>query len=115
MLTPDEPVLVDIGGRRLALQRAGSGSPPVILVGGAGLGMRLWRRVVPIVASLTEVVAYDRAGLGLSDPPPGVRGFDGPANDLHELLCAAAIPPPYVLVAHSVGAYIAEFFTDQHR
>ena len=36
------------------------------------------------------------------------------AADLHALLCAAGIPPPYVLVGHSIGGVVARRFYAQH-
>ena len=46
-----EPNPIDLVGRRIALARAGTGSPAVVLVGGNGLDMRLWRGVFPTVAA----------------------------------------------------------------
>jgi pimeloyl-ACP methyl ester carboxylesterase len=36
------------------------------------------------------------------------------AADLHALLAAAGIPPPYVLVGHSIGGIVARRFYAQH-
>ena len=46
-----EPDLIDLVGRRVALARAGTGSPAVVLVCGNGPDMRLWRDVFPAVAA----------------------------------------------------------------
>ncbi len=47
--------------------------------------------------------AYDRAGLGYSDPGPAPRDGVGVAEDLEKLLVAAEVKPPYVLVGHSMA------------
>ena len=48
----------------------------------------------------------DRAGLGGSDPPPpGKRYLDDAARDLHQLLDAADVPGPYLLVGSSGGGF----------
>ena len=64
--------------------------------------------VYPQVATFTRVCAYDRPGttLGIdrfsrSDSVPMPRTAADAVADLHALLGAAAIPPPYVLAEHS--------------
>jgi len=65
---------VDIGGRSLDIDCAGSGSPAVILEsGGGGYGGYGWRMVQAEVAKFTTVCWYDRAGEGWSDPMPTAR------------------------------------------
>jgi pimeloyl-ACP methyl ester carboxylesterase len=50
----------------------------------------------------------------VSDPPPHWRRIpDLMAADLHALLRAAGIPPPYVLVGHSIGGIITRRFYAQ--
>ena len=54
---------VDIGGRSLNIDCAGTGSPAVILeAGGGGRGGYGWREVQSGVATFTTVCWYDRAG-----------------------------------------------------
>ena len=48
---------------------------------------------------------HDRAGIGLSQPAPTPRTTDDQVTDLHDLLAAAGLTPPYVLVGHSVGGW----------
>jgi pimeloyl-ACP methyl ester carboxylesterase len=97
-------------GRRLSAVSAGQGAPSIVLESGFGLGMRLWQRVIPELAGWTRVVAYDRAGLGQSDPPPGVRGIQGMVDDLTHLLAALGADPPYLLAGHSFGGHIVRLF-----
>ena len=94
---------VDVGGYKLRLQTAGSGAPTVILDSGFGNGLGVWSDVFREVASFTRVAAYDRAGLGESEPGPEPRSFTQIATELHTLLQRADIAPPYVLVGHSMG------------
>lgn len=101
-------------GRHLHLVCEGQGAPTVILEAGLGDTSAAWHLVQPKVALVTRVCAYDRAGLGLSDPGPLPRTSSAIADDLHALLRQAGIPPPYVLVAHSMGALGAMLFADRH-
>lgn len=57
------------GDRALRWVEAGSGSPTVVLdAAAAEPGTLAWAGVMPIVAARARVVAYDRAGIGASDP-----------------------------------------------
>jgi pimeloyl-ACP methyl ester carboxylesterase len=58
-----------------------------------------------------RVVVYDRAGIGWSDPAGrGRRTCEDRVQELHGLLGAAGIEPPYVLLAHSMGGILARRF-----
>ena len=108
--------LVDIGhGRRLHLVTAGEGSPAVVIIPALAENVLQWLPVVQAVAAETRACVYDRAEVGWSDPPPRWRRTpDLMAADLHALLIAAGIPPPYVLVGHSIGGIVARRFYAQH-
>jgi pimeloyl-ACP methyl ester carboxylesterase len=103
--------MVDIGGQRLHLVTAGEGSPAVVIIPALADNVLQWLPVAEEVASETQVCVYDRAEVGWSDPPPrGRRTLDGMADDLYALLDVAGIPPPYVLVGHSIGGVIIRRF-----
>jgi pimeloyl-ACP methyl ester carboxylesterase len=94
---------VDIGGRTLNILCSGAGTPPVIFEsGGPGPGLE-WEAFQPEAAKFTQACWYDRAGEGWSDPGPFPRTSIAIANDLHELLKRAGIPPPYVFAGASIG------------
>jgi pimeloyl-ACP methyl ester carboxylesterase len=92
----------------------GQGAPTVILESGAGGSTLEWRRVQPEIAKLTQVCAYDRSGMGFSDAGPLPRTASAVVADLKALLEAARIPPPYIMVAHSLGSYYVRLYTDRH-
>ena len=106
---------IDVGGYRLYLECTGSGSPTVVLESGFGApGASLapssgWNALGPALASETRVCAYDRAGLGASDPRPRGRLGTGQtlATELAALLANAGVPAPYVFFGYSNGAYFA--------
>lgn len=73
--------------------------------------------LVPIAQQLSSdarVCWYVRPGDGDTDPPDGPRTATDDAKDLHELLDAADIPTPVVLVAHSYGGLIAVIAAATH-
>ncbi len=95
--------LVDIGGHRLHIHCSGTGSPTVIFDSGLGGTSLDWTLTQPAISKTTRACAYDRAGMGWSDPGPLPRSAKQIAGELHALLMAAGIAPPYVLVGHSLG------------
>ncbi|MFC6080645.1 alpha/beta fold hydrolase [Sphaerisporangium aureirubrum] len=108
-LDPAPPLgrLHDVDGRRLMLDRSGSGSPSVVFLPGAGLVGLDFLNVRDRVAEHTTAVIYDRAGTGWSDPAPLPRSAAEVAGELRQLLRAVAVPAPYVLAGHSLGAFYA--------
>jgi pimeloyl-ACP methyl ester carboxylesterase len=106
---------VNIGGRTLNIFCSGEGSPAVVFDSGSGLPGYSWILVQPAVARLTRACWYDRAGYGWSDPAPGPRTSADIADDLHQLLRAAGVPPPYVLVGHSFGGFNVRVYADRYR
>ncbi|HEX8800293.1 MAG TPA: alpha/beta fold hydrolase [Terriglobales bacterium] len=105
---------VDIGGRSLNIDCAGTGSPAVILeAGGGGRGGYGWREVQSGVATFTTVCWYDRAGEGWSDPPTSPRSSATVVQDLHELLQRTPVPGPYVLVGHSIGGEYVRIYASK--
>jgi len=94
---------VDIGGRSLNIFCSGEGRPAVIFESGAGWSGYTWVYVQRQVARHTRACWYDRAGYGWSDPAPHPRDSSAIARELHQLLHAAGVTPPYVLVGHSFG------------
>jgi pimeloyl-ACP methyl ester carboxylesterase len=105
---------VDAGGYRLAFTDAGVGSPAVVLEAGGGCGSASWGEVPIGVARFTRVVSYDRAGLGGSEPAPARRTYRDLVADLRTLLAAVGVPPPCVLVGHSLGGLIARLYAHEH-
>jgi pimeloyl-ACP methyl ester carboxylesterase len=107
--------LVKIGRRRrLNLLIAGEGAPTVIFAAGLNGTMLHWARVQPAIALRTRTVAFDKAGLGFSDPGPMPRTAAAVVQDLRTALAAVAIPPPYVLVGHSQGGPQMRLFAFLH-
>jgi len=95
----------DVGGRSMNLYCSGSGSPTVIFESNGNEPGYRWLQIQRQVATVTRACWYDRAGLGWSDPGPFPNHSDSVAHDLHNLLTAANVPPPYILVGYALGAF----------
>lgn len=105
--------LVDVGGYRLDVVRAGHGTPTVVFEAGLGDSLDDWASVWPTISRTTTVVAYSRAGLGRSDPAtnPRDRSARREVLELHTLLQRLGLRPPYVLVPRSYGSILARLYT----
>ena len=101
-------------GRRMNLYCAGSGAPVVLLDAGWNGGVGSWGSVQPALAKTTRVCAFDRAGMGFSDPGRLPRDTRAIVSDLRQMLQAAHIPGPYVLVGHSMGALDMRLYASLH-
>lgn len=110
---PQQLVAVE-PGRRLNIYCTGKGSPTVVFDSGLGDSTRVWGLVQPAIAVHTRVCSYDRAGLGFSDPPARPSTSANMVDDLHRLLRAAHVKPPYVLVGHSLGGMNVKLYAETY-
>jgi pimeloyl-ACP methyl ester carboxylesterase len=118
MATPSVDGRFPVGdeGRLLALRCWGSGTPTVVYGGGES-GIREWSdsAITRGLVSRTRVCLYDRAGTGLSDPAPNrKRLIDDVVRDLQNLLTAARVTPPYLLVGQSGGGFNAYHYAGRY-
>ena len=108
-----ELVAVD-GPRRLNLSCLGQGSPTVLFDSGMGDSSLVWRLVQGQVAKITRACAYDRAGIGFSDPRRGPSDARAAVADLHALLMAAKIKTPILYVGHSLAGLFGVLLQASH-
>jgi pimeloyl-ACP methyl ester carboxylesterase len=111
---PRRGEMVDVGGRRMRIVCMGpqnSAKPVIILEAGAfGFAADFGTVQDQLTAKGLRNCAYDRAGMGFSDPSPKPRDGVAIAEDLEALLAAAHVAPPYVMVGHSMaGLRLREF------
>ncbi|MEO8386209.1 MAG: alpha/beta hydrolase, partial [Betaproteobacteria bacterium] len=113
----DDPVytapqrLVEIEpGRKLNIYCTGHGAPTVVFDSGQAGETSEWGMIQPAVARRTRACSYDRAGIGFSDPANRPSTSANIVDDLHRLLAAASISPPYILVGHSYGGMNIKLF-----
>lgn len=112
---PPTGELVTVGGRRSHVVSQGAGRPSVVLDSALAGSSLTWSEIQPKLAELTRVVSYDRAGFGWSDAASAPRTVSHMVDELDWLLAEAKIEPPYVLVGHSYGGWIAQLYASRHR
>ncbi|MEV7184819.1 alpha/beta hydrolase [Kitasatospora sp. NPDC093102] len=105
---------LDCGGRALRWSEAGQGGvAPVVLIAGSGTSVLTWSNVLPELARYGWVVAYDRAGIGASEPDRSAAPtLDGQLADLAALVQRLDAGPA-LLVGHSWGAQLAQLLAWQ--
>jgi pimeloyl-ACP methyl ester carboxylesterase len=106
--------LVDFAGRKLHVVCAGSGAPTVVFEASGHSSSTEWDKILPEVGKRHRACAYDRAGMGWSDPVAGDRSASDFVDDLRGALAAAGEKPPYVLVGHSIGGPIVRAYQAAH-
>src|SRR5262245_29188916 len=112
---PPPGTLVDVGGRRLHLQCSGGGSPTVVFEA-SGLGNSMsFEAVRAELGAGVHTCAYDRMGMGWSDPGPTRISAGVLADDLERLIDRAGLGPPFILVPASIGGLTSELFARRHR
>jgi pimeloyl-ACP methyl ester carboxylesterase len=103
-----------VGGSPINFRVLGASGPSVILVSGLGDGIRPWTEVQPTVATFARVLAYDRPGIGKSAPGEAPRTVSRMTDELHALAPHAGLRPPYLLVGHSLGGFIAQLYAARY-
>jgi pimeloyl-ACP methyl ester carboxylesterase len=86
---------------------AGAGEPTVVLEAGMNNGAAAWQRVMPLLSPHLRAVAYDRAGIGGSAPPPDGVTVNGQIHDLASVITELGAEP-CVLAGHSWGGVLVQ-------
>lgn len=123
--------LIHIGSeRKIFMNCQGKGSPTVFLISGyPDRGDASWETlpsgkkeltVFEKVSKFTKVCDYDRPGTIMITGNKVIKSRSNPVqqpvtaktqvNDLHDLVKAAKIDKPFILVAHSAGGLIARLY-----
>lgn len=106
--------LVSIGSHRLQMHLEGKGAPAVVIDAGITDPLDKLRPLQERLARVTQVVIYNRAGYGQSEPGPLPRHAGREAEELKALLDKASVRGPYVLIGHSLGALNMQVFASKY-
>lgn len=107
--TPSIPeTLFDVDEHKMNLECYGIGSPTVVIEQHlySGLRDRGWDGVIPNIAAETRICTYDRLNAGASDSI-GSYTFEQAAGEWHDLMQAAKLSPPYIVVGSEFGGFFA--------
>ncbi|MCJ1393939.1 hypothetical protein MMC18_007460 [Xylographa bjoerkii] len=78
----------------------------IVVIPGLTSTIAEWPAVRRLVEPFARIYLYDRAGYGKSERSPNLPSSQIIAAELDQLLRAANIEPPYVLVCHSWGGIL---------
>ena len=92
---------------RLWVDDQGSGPVTVVFESGNGNDSSVWNEITPRVRRFgVRTLAYDRAGLGRSDPAPATYTVEAELARFQRLLRRCRVTGPIILVAHSYGGLL---------
>lgn len=108
--------MVDVGGYSLFTRTINNEeSANIVLITGLAGMTEDWRSMENDFAEVANVINYDREGIGRSPWKKRAKDSETVARELHALLDAKNIQPPYILVAHSLGGFYARAFADLYK
>ena len=108
------PALLPVGDYGMQAATAGAGRYTVIFESGFGRDLNVWRKVAPAIATSNKVMSYSRAGHGASQARPGTPTLASRTDQLEQLIAAAGLTPPFILVGHSYGGFLIRSYAARH-
>jgi pimeloyl-ACP methyl ester carboxylesterase len=113
---PPDGQMIDVGNREIHMNIKGTKTslPPILIETGTGNWSYDWSNVQKELSKHTQVITYDRAGYGWSDPPPNGFSIGTTIDDLSKILESTNIDTPVILVGHSVGGIYSRLFADKY-
>lgn len=104
----------DVQGRQVESLVGGSGRPVIVFENGLGATLDWWAKVWPDAVQASTALAYNRAGYGHSEATELARDGTHAVAELRALLQARQLPPPYILVGHSLGGLYMQLYARQY-
>lgn len=107
----EDRLITTADGRHLRAMVRGSGPNLVVLDAGLAANGFCWGTVQKLIADQlpdAQIVAYNRAGMGGSDPDPQPRTLARMSDDLDDVI-NSFVPQKVFLVGHSWGGTLALF------
>lgn len=113
------PRMIAVDGVQMRVWTAGiegrkAGQAVIVLEAGAGADLETWKPIFSQLSGIGPVIAYDRRALGQSEADTATPTFTRTAQTLQAVLQALKVPPPYVLVGHSLGGVFIRGFASMY-
>lgn len=103
-----------LSGETIGYRDFGQGSPAIVIASGMSVHMENYYDLQRRLSKITRVISYDRPGIGYSTYNKDPRTLDYIDRDMQEFLHTLGVPPPYILIGHSLGGHIIRYFADRH-
>lgn len=114
-----ETKMIKVGDHNICVQIAGrslisAGIPPVIFENGLGQSIESWGSLLERVAEFAPVIAYDRPGIGESEPSQFEPSPTNVTTLLHNAIESIGVEPPFILVGFSLGGLYVRMFVSTY-
>jgi len=108
--------MIQSDGHRIAFHVTPGHSPVIVLDAGGGLDSSYWNGILAELSRRTgsEIITYDRTGMGASDEVKGPWSLTGAAQDLADGLEQLGATHDVILVADSMAGEIATALAQRH-
>jgi 3-oxoadipate enol-lactonase len=93
-------------GTRMFYKGEGSGSPPLVMIHGAGDNSWVWNRQIPYFSKFYRVITPDLKGHGASDKPQGHYSMRVFAEEVNQLFDKLLGQEKFVLCGHAMGGFV---------
>jgi len=100
-----------MGYKSFGLQGRRPGEPVLVFESGLGAESGNFQFLFGGLVKKMPGIAYDRNGLGASEPDTAIKTDGDVVRRLHDFLKQAKVDPPYILVGHSYGGPLIRLFT----
>ncbi|EFM10782.1 alpha/beta hydrolase fold protein [Paenibacillus curdlanolyticus YK9] len=90
-----------------------AGAPTIILINGGSGPIEGWYKIFHALSMEASIFAYNRLGVGGSSKPTSPQHGQAIVDALMQVLADLKIPPPYLLVGHSLGGLYANLLARQ--
>lgn len=115
MLNIHSPAVSAQSEADFSLQIEGTGPKTIVFESGLGDTSNVWDSVQSAVSQgCARTVAYTRSRHGVDNTPEGIRDAEHIVGELRQRLVDSGLPPPYILVGHSLGGLYMQYFTRRY-
>jgi pimeloyl-ACP methyl ester carboxylesterase len=107
--------MVDVGGLRMRIECTGPETPQTVILesGATGLAANYYW-LQQGLSQHVRTCSYDRVGTAWSDDVDAPHDAQHFSKQLHALLQAANVKPPYVLAGHSLGGIVIRVYANDY-
>ena len=101
---------ITLNGITTEYSLSGENGPVIVLVNGFRMPMTSWDKLYPEIQSCGRIFAYNRHGVGKTSKASCPQTGEEVIKSLESVLQAMDLPPPYILVAHSLGGIFTNLY-----
>jgi len=108
---------VNVAGKKMSYESFGlatrrPGSPILVFEAGfSASGSLFFKNLFPALSKISSGIGYDRNGEGGSEEDTTLTTDEAIIQRQHAFLAVLNVPPPYILVGHSLGGPYIRLFT----